>query len=378
MDSLVEFDKSVDYRSISKPLPKKPVSLPYELRTEMTWLDFCNPANPLGTPKSIVQAMHTALVDGELAYAPDRDGHLFCETLSQYFDIDSSSLLLGGSVYSMIHAAALAFEPCTVGITSPCLNEYVNAICNAGHSYVELSNDVSFAATDVYTAQRTRGRFHGALLSNPGFPSSRLLPRQVLIDYLETCSWVIVDESFVELSFGGDSVVDLCERYSNLIVVRNISSTFAMLGTPISYIVAHPDTIACIRQFYDGTEVSMFAEVLAKAFVSQQDYLEHTHEFLDKEIPWMMCNLSLVPGLTVYPTEANFVLCRFDHRDNLHLAVTCAQELFVRLQLAGFLVRKLVDVPGLDSNEFFAVILRTHEDNERLLDALRRIVYNRD
>lgn len=68
--SMLGFSKDVEYRSAATQLPEKPVALPYDLRTEMTWLDFCNPVNPLGTPKPFVQAMHTALVDGELNYTP--------------------------------------------------------------------------------------------------------------------------------------------------------------------------------------------------------------------------------------------------------------------------------------------------------------------
>ncbi|MBO4365731.1 MAG: aminotransferase class I/II-fold pyridoxal phosphate-dependent enzyme [Eggerthellaceae bacterium] len=371
---MLGFNRRIGYREAESILPENPVSLPYELRTEMTWMDFCNPVNPMGTPRSFVQAMHTALVDGELNYAPDRDAHAFRNAMGEYLGLDSDWLMVGSSTSQMISNVAQAFQETTVGVVSPCPPEYITAICNAGHDFVELGNPVSFATVDAYTAKQKYGPFGGVVLANPAFPSSRLLSRQTLVNYLETCSWVVVDESNIELSFGGESMMPLTHTYRNLVIIRTPSVTFGMPGVPISYLVANPDVVKQIRQFCDGSDVSMFAEVLAKELVCQHEYLEQTHEFLDTEIPWMQCMLSLVPGIRIYPAEGNFVLCEFCPSSELRLGVTGVEELVVRLQLAGFLVRPLNGVSGLEDDRFFSVSVRSRDDNERLIAAMRKIV----
>ena len=374
MSALLGFNRRAGYREAEAVLPDNPLSLPYELRTEMTWIDFSHPINPLGTPRSFVQAMHSALVDGELNYVPDRDGHALRNAIAELFGLESNWIMAGGSTSHMISNAAQAFQETRVGIVSPCPPEYITAICNAGHDYVELDNTVSFATVDAYTARQKYGAFSGVVLANPAYPSSRLLSRQTLIDYLETCSWVIVDESNIELSFGGESMVPLTRMYRNLIIVRTPSITFSMPGVPISYMVAHPDVVEQVRRFCDGSDVSMFAEVLAKEMILQQEYIEQTHEFLDTEIPWMQCMLSLVPGIRIYPAEGNYVLCEFSPSNELRLGVTGVEELVVRLQLAGFLVRPLNGVSGLPENVFFSVAVRSREDNERLIASMRKIM----
>ena len=45
-----------------------------------------------------------------------------------------------------------------------------------------------------------------------------------------------------------------------------------------------------------------------------------------------------------------------------------------RLQLAGFLIRKLQGTPGLTNGKYFCVAVRTREDNEKLIAALREII----
>ncbi len=374
MAALIGYDRQADYREAQTLLPSKPVALPYELRTEMTWMDFCHPVNPLGTPKPLVQAMHTALVDGELSYIPDRDGHVLRAELARILGLDEDCVLPGSSVASMIRTAAQAFQVGVVGIVAPSLSDYVMAVENAGHETVDLINPVSFAPLDAYSSKEQYGQLDGVVLGNPTYPTSRLLQRSTLIHYLETCSWVIVDESNIELSFGGESVVPLVKRYPNLIVVRSPSVTFGMPGVPISYLVADPRTIRQIRQFYEGADVSMFAEVLAKEFPRQLDYLEQSHEFLDQEIPWMQCMLSLVPGISIHPAEGNFVLCEFHPGEGMRLGVTCTEELIVRLQLAGFLVHSLAGTPGLPSDEYFCVCVKLREENQKLLDALKSVI----
>lgn len=368
------YPKEVDFRDAEDLEYDQPVALPYELRNEMTWMDFSHPVNPLGAPREIVSAMHTALVDGELEFSPDRRGHTFRDALARQLGISSRCICVGSSATQMIRVAATAFKPAVVGISVPCPPEYAMAVQNAGHRYVELANSISFAPVDAYTARKQVKAFEGAILANPMYPTSRLLSRDTLINYLETCSWVIVDESNIELSFGGESVVPLIADYPNLIVVRAPSVTFGMPGVPLGYLVAHPDTIAQIRRFYDGSDVSMFAEVLAKPIVDQVAYIERTHDFLDKEIPWMQCMLNLVPGIGIHPAEGNFVLCELRTGDGLRLNVTCTEELIIRLQLAGFLVRPLKGTAGLPHDEFFCVSVKRREENQRLLDAMRSII----
>ena len=49
-------------------------------------------------------------------------------------------------------------------------------------------------------------------------------------------------------------------------------------------------------------------------------------------------------------------------------------ELETKLKLSGFRIRKLNDIPGLENGKHFCVSVRTRKDNERLVEAMRRII----
>lgn len=355
-------------------LPEQLLSPPYELRTEMNWIDFSETSNPLGTPPSFIKAITEALAGGELSYPPDREAHALRTVLARRFGLPCESFLCGTTVGDMIRAVAQTYQPCTVGIPTPAPVEYALAVGNAGHRIVDLASPQGFVVPDPSVARHHDILFDAAVLANPGYPTSRLLPKPTLLRYLETCTWVVVDERSVELTLGGESMVPLTATHKNLVVVRSLCESFAMPGIPISFCIAHPDTIAQIEQFYDSSGISMFAEVLGEHALAELSYLERTREFLDTEIPWMQCMLNLIPGIDIFPAEANYVMCSYCGNAGMDLAIADTDELASRLQLAGFLIRKLEGTPGLAGGKYFCVSVRTRPDNEKLIAALRELI----
>ena len=358
-------------------LPEQLLSPPYELRTEMNWIDFSGTANPLGTPPSFIRAMEAALAAGELNYTPDREAHTLRSVLARRFGLPVDSFLVGSTIGDMIRAVAQTYQPCTVGVTVPGPAEYALAAGNAGHRVVEISSPAGFVIPDPAAAERHGIYFDAAVLANPSYPTSRLLPEPTLLSYLDACTWVVVDERSIELTLGGESMVALTSQHRNLVVVRSFCEPYAMPGVPISYCIAHPDTIAQIARFYDGSAVPMFAEVLSELSLAESEHLERTRDFLDSEIPWLQCMLNLIPGIDIFPAEANYVLCTFEAGPDMALGVSSTEELASRLQLAGFLIRRLEGTMGLDDGRYFCVAVRTREDNEKLVAALREIIVGR-
>ena len=359
---------------VLEELPEQVLCPPYDVREEISWTDFSGTENPFGTPESFVCALQDALSNGVMSYHPDRDSHTLRSVLARIFSMPVESFLVGTTVSSMISAVSQSFEPCTVGVPMPCPIEYVLTLCNTGHRIERISSPVSFVTPDADVLSPRDTHIEAALLANPGYPSSRLLSKTTLMSYLDICDWVVVDERSIELTLGGESHASLVQEYKNLVIVQSFSEQYAMPGLHVSYCIAHPDTISQISRFYDSTGVSMCAEVLAEPSAIEHPKLDGVRGFLYSEIPWMQCMLSLVPGIDIFPAEANYVMCSFHNGDGLKLAIPDVNHLSARLQLEGFLIRKLAGTPGLEDNGYFCVAVRTRQDNERLIAALRDII----
>ena len=364
-------------RTSLQELPEPMLCPPYDVREEISWIDFSGTDNPFGTPLSFTAAMRDAISQGIAAYLPDCEAHTLRSSLARMTGLPIESFLVGSTVSSMLSAVSQAFEPCVVGVSMPCPVEYVLSLSNTGHTIERISSPRSFVTPDADMLMQRNLAIDAAVLANPSYPTSRLLSRSTLESYLDFCDWVVVDERSIELTLGGESVAPLVKDYHNLIVIQSFSEQFALPGIHVSYCIAHPETIYEIAKFYDSTSVSMFAEVLAGPALSEYPKLDGVRGFLHSEIPWMQCMLSLVPGIDIFPAEANYVMCSFHNGGGVKLAVDNIDQLSALLQLEGFLIRKLAGTPGLAKDGYFCVAVRTRQDNEKLISALRRIVTRR-
>ena len=349
-------------------------STSYNSGENTPWIDFSIIENPFGTPASFTKAMASAIDDGALSYQPDRTALALRNALSRTLRLPEESFLVGTTVSNMIGAVSQAFEPCTVGVMVPCPSEYVLTLSNTGHRIERITSTVGYVTPNAEVIASQGIGINAAILANPGYPTSRLLSESVLLSYIEACDWVVVDERSIELTLNGKSFAPLVEQYRNLIVVQTFTEQYALPGAPVSYCIAHPHIVSEITRFYDNTDVSFIPEALAEASVLEHPKLDGVRGFLYSEIPWMQTMLSLIPGIEIFPAEANYVMCAFRNDEDLQLPVKNVDELADLLREEGCIVRKLAETPGLGGKGHFCAAVRTRQENERLINTLRMLL----
>lgn len=341
---------------------------------EAQWIDFSGIENPFGTPDAFIKAVLDAVSGGIMSEVPDRTALLLRNALSRSLQLPAEAFLVGTTVSSMISAVSQTFEPGEVGVSTPCPTEYVLALSNAGHRIKRIPLSSSYVTPPAGVLAQQNVAINAALLANPSWPTSRLLSKSTLESYVESCAWVIVDERSIELTLDGQSLAPLIDQYKNLMVVQSFSEQYALPGTHVSYCIAHPDTIAEIKRFYDDSCVTMFPSVLSEPSLVEYPKLEGVRGFLYSEIPWMQTMLSLLPGVDIIPSEANYVMCSYRNDGSLSRAVPNVNELAAQLELDGFGIQKLEGTPGLGSSDYFCVAVRTRQQNERLINAIRTLI----
>lgn len=117
---------------------------------------------------------------------------------------------------------------------------------------------------------------------------------------------VIVDEAYIE--FGGESALKLVADHPNVAVVRTFSKAFAMAGARLGYVLAASDVVADLQRVrlpYHMSSLTQAAGIVA---------LRHSAEALSlldsirAQRDRIVRELSEMPGVTVFPSDANFVL----------------------------------------------------------------------
>jgi histidinol-phosphate aminotransferase len=213
----------------------------------------------------------------------------------------------------------------------------------------------------IDTARRVRARV--IVLNSPNNPTGSALPEGAVERILaETDALVLCDEAYQD--FGGPSAIGLLSRSSRLVVLRTFSKALGLAGLRFGLALAHP---AVAREIAKGKlpyNVNLVTLAAARTALAHAPMLAaRTREVIETRDRFV-ARLREVPGLTVYPTAANFVLIRSRS--------VPAKELFRRfLDDYGILIRDVSDSAQL--SECVRISIGTSEDMDAAISALQEI-----
>ena len=246
-------------------LPEQLLSPPYELRTEMNWIDFSGTANPLGTPPSFLSSIQEAFSAGEAQLpARPRGPH---PALGARAALRHARRVVSVRVHRRRHDTG--GRPDLPALHRGRGHAWPGGVrARGGQRRPSGGRDTEPVGL---RGARSPGRCAPRHLVRRGRAGQSRLPHQppaAPADAPALPGDVRLGGGGRALhravTLGGESMVPLTRDHRNLVVVRSLCESFAMPGVPVSYCVAHPDTIAQIGQFYDSSGVSMLAEVIGE------------------------------------------------------------------------------------------------------------------
>ena len=150
-------------------------------------------------------------------------------------------------------------------------------------------------------------------ICNPNNPTGTEIPREKIIDILQRAKgMVVVDECNYE--YLGETVLDLIDKYENLIISRSFSKNFGLAGLRLGFAISNPQNIKKLAAFGQHFRVNRMAE---KAAGKALKYLDYYQEVLGKmkkvrdKFVWQINEL----GFSAYDSKANFVLVEFKNKE---------------------------------------------------------------
>ncbi|GAA2847025.1 histidinol-phosphate transaminase [Streptosporangium fragile] len=154
-------------------------------------------------------------------------------------------------------------------------------------------------------------------LTSPNNPTGTALDPEVIARIVEAApGMVVVDEAYFEFArTGTPSALTLLPDNPRLIVTRTMSKAFAMAGTRLGYLAAHPAVVEALLLVRLPYHLSSLTQAAALAALAHRDELLGTVDALraerDATVAWLRAK-----GLAVADSDANFVL--FGHFEDRH------------------------------------------------------------
>ncbi|MCR5600919.1 MAG: aminotransferase class I/II-fold pyridoxal phosphate-dependent enzyme [Ruminococcus sp.] len=326
-------------------------------------LDFSANLNPLGMPDSVRRAV-IASADVWERY-PDHESRELRGKLSKKLEVSAEKIVCGNGADDLIYRAVGALRPRRALVCTPAFSEYGKALAEHGCEVREHHLDAAngFAVTESIIADIEGNNM--VFIASPNNPTGTVIGREMLEKIVDACekysAYLVCDESFIGFTENACELTATGILSPKVIVLRSFTKLFAMAGLRLGYAVCgSSDTASLISYSGQYWSVSAPAQAAGIAALDENEYVVKNVRYVSAEREFLSSELSEC-GLEVFPSSANYLLFRGD------------SKLGEYLLNEGILVRSCADYSGLDDS-FFRIAVRTHEENQQLINAVRRIM----
>ncbi|MER5508357.1 histidinol-phosphate transaminase [Streptomyces sp. NPDC002766] len=337
-------------------------------------IDFCIPCNPYFPTPAMFEEMSARLRD-IITYYPSSADTITAE-LCSLLQLPPQCVAMGNGSTELITWIDHLLVRESLAIPVPTFGRWTDQPMETGKrvDMFPLQESSGFALDLAQYAEFIRKRgTRVAVVCNPNNPDGGYLQKQSLVQFMDAMAdldLVVVDESFLEFADAEaePSVVQEAMIRPNVVVLRSLGKNFGLHGIRFGYLVANPALAGKVRSMLPKWNLNSFAEHVV--FMLKEHGAEYAQSLqqVRRDRLDMAGQLSALPGLTVYPSQGNFLFVRLP---------VGAEGTVVRDRMLTehrILVRECGNKIG-SSSRFLRLVVRPQTDVRRLVSGMEQVLY---
>ena len=325
-------------------------------------LDFSANTNPFGTPEGVKNAVIHSL---ETVHRyPDPYCRKLISAISQFEQVPEEYILCGNGAAELIYAYCQAIAPKTAAELAPTFSEYALGLNRVGCTpeRYKLTQANGFSLTEAFLEFLIKEQPQAVFLCNPNNPTGQLMDSGLLRKILEFTRkqriHLFVDECFLDLSQGGESLKEYLQENPQLLILKAFTKSYGMAGIRLGYcLCANSETLGAMAAATQPWNVSSLAQAAGIAALQEKAFLEKTRELIFQERPRMQKALEDL-GFWVSNSAANYLLFQ------------APIGLDQKLKEKRIAIRSCSNYVGLGDG-WYRVAVRLPEENSLLLAAFK-------
>ncbi|MGI5443077.1 pyridoxal phosphate-dependent aminotransferase [Streptomyces shenzhenensis] len=337
-------------------------------------VDFCIPCNPYFPTPAMFEELAGRLRD-IITYYPSSADTITAE-LCNLLQLPPQCVAMGNGSTELITWIDHLLVRESLAIPVPTFGRWTDQPMETGKrvDMFPLQESGGFTLDLAQYAEFIRARgTRVAVICNPNNPDGGFLHRSTLVQFMDAMAdldLVVIDESFLEFADAEaePSVVQEAMLRPNVVVLRSLGKNFGLHGIRFGYLVANPALAGRIRSMLPKWNLNSFAEhVVFMLKEHGAEYAQSLHQVRRDRLE-MASALSALPGLTVYPSQGNFLFVRLP---------VGAEGTVVRDRMLTehrILVRECGNKIG-SSSRFLRLVVRPQVDVRRLVSGLESVLY---
>ena len=335
-------------------------------------ISFSANVNPLGISPLLRKTL-TENIDIISRY-PERESLSLKKSIAAYTGCEPENIITGSGVTELIASCISMIKPGKALILGPTYSEYAHEVERGGGiaEYYFTRADEDFQLDITNFMEHLKKDYDLVILCNPNNPTSSLLSSREITTILEVLreqdTLLMIDETYAEFAEAESliSALPLTRFYDNLLVLRGTSKFFAAPGLRLGYCVTcNLPLLAKLNSEQRPWNVNSFAELAGIEMFHDTEYILKVKNFMAVERRHTCQLLKRIPGLTVFPSHANFVLIRID-KENI-----TADQIFEACLQEKMVIRVCNSFPSLDER-FFRICYMQPEQNEALVKCIEK------
>lgn len=216
--------------------------------------------------------------------------------------------------------------------------------------------------TDAFLAAMAKEKPAVVWLAFPNNPTGNAFPVADIERILRAApGLVVIDEAYQP--FAGATFMPRLAEFENMVVMRTVSK-IGMAGLRLGYVCGRPEWIEAFNKTRSPFNINVVTEAVAIKLLENKKVLDAQAAKVLAERERVRPLLEALPGLTVYPTAANFFLARVQG------GAGAGSRVFESLKAQGVLVKDFSGGHPLLEN-CLRLTIGTPDENRILLAALR-------
>ena len=318
--------------------------------------------NPFVLPDDLRSAMARRLSSLEVNRYPEANPEALKTLLRQTMGIDpAAALVLGNGSDELIQMIALTVaKPGAVILgVEPAFVMFRMIATFVGMHFVgvPLKADFTLDGPALLSALE-REKPALVFLAYPNNPTGNHFDAGVLEEVIRRApGLVVIDEAY--FPFTDRSFLPRLLEYPNLLVMRTVSK-LGLAGIRLGFLSGPAEIVNQIDKVRLPYNISMLDQAVAMEVLAHGEVLQTQADLIRQQRRVLARQLSAIAGVTVYPSDANFLLFR----------VAQAPRIFDGLRHRGILIKNLSAAHPLLA-DCLRVTVGTSEENQRFLDALQ-------
>ncbi|MFC8141269.1 pyridoxal phosphate-dependent aminotransferase [Streptomyces paradoxus] len=337
-------------------------------------VDFCIPCNPYFPTPAMFEDMAGRLRD-IITYYPSSADTITAE-LCSLLQLPPQCVAMGNGSTELITWIDHLLVRESLAVPVPTFGRWTDQPMETGKrvDMFPLQESSGFALDLAQYAEFIRARgTRVAVICNPNNPDGGFLHKHAVVQFMDAMAdldLVVIDESFLEFADAEaePSVVQEAMLRPNVVVLRSLGKNFGLHGIRFGYLVANPALAGRIRSMLPKWNLNSFAEHVV--FMLKEHGAEYAQSLqqVRRDRLDMAGQLSSLPGLTVYPSQGNFLFVRLP---------VGAEGTVVRDRMLTehrILVRECGNKIG-SSSRFLRLVVRPQVDVRRLVSGLEQVLY---